>query len=88
MIYVRPIKYLWKIYRMVYELQVVIIKKEVDLDKAIKIAEEFIKKEKPLMRETKDSYRFRNIPKTKFKSTSFRTKKVNDKVSLVFGELL
>ena len=71
---------------MVYELQVAIIKKEVGLEKARKIAEEIIKKQNPFMRETEDSYRFRNLPKTKFVQSSFRTKKVNDRVSLVFGE--
>jgi hypothetical protein len=71
---------------MVYEIQVAIIKKEVGLEKARKIAEEIIKKDNPLMRETEDSYRFRNLPATKFVPSSFRTKKVNDRVSLVFGE--
>ena len=71
---------------MVFELQVAIIKKEVGLEKARKIAEEIIKKDNPFMRETTDSYRFRNLAKTKFVPSSFRTKKVNDRVSLVFGE--
>jgi len=71
---------------MVFELQVAIIKKEVGLEKARKIAEEIIKKDNPFMRETGDSYRFRNLAKTKFVPSSFRTKKVNDRVSLVFGE--
>lgn len=71
---------------MVYEIQVAIIKKEVGLEKARKIAEEIIKKDNPFMRETEDSYRFRNLAKTKFVPSSFRTKKVNDRVSLVFGE--
>ena len=71
---------------MVYEVQVVIVKKEVGLEKAKKIAEDVIKRENPVMRETADSYRFRNLPKTKFESSSFRTKKVNDNVSLVFGK--
>lgn len=70
---------------MVYELQVAIIKKEIGLIRAKKIAEEIIKKNNPFMRETEDSYRFRNLPKTKFKRDTFKTKKINDKVSLVFG---
>tara|TARA_R110000868_G_C10567992_1_gene737510 strand:- start:67 stop:288 length:222 start_codon:yes stop_codon:yes gene_type:complete len=73
---------------MVLELHAVIIKKEVGLEKAKKMAEDIIKREKPFMRETEDSYRFRNIAKTKFKSDTFKTKKINDKVSLVFGERL
>tara|TARA_R110000868_G_scaffold24856_4_gene97490 strand:+ start:12482 stop:12703 length:222 start_codon:yes stop_codon:yes gene_type:complete len=71
---------------MPYEIQVAIIKKEVGLEKAKKIAEEILKKDNAFMRETEDSYRFRNLPKTKFKSDTFRTKKINDKVSLVFAE--
>jgi hypothetical protein len=73
---------------MVFELHAVIIKKEVGLEKAKKIAEEIIKRENPFMREAGDTYRFRNVAKTKFVSSSFRIKKVNDKVSLVFGERL
>jgi len=71
---------------MPYEIQVAIIKKEVGVEKAKKIAEEILKKDNPFMRETEDSYRFRNLPKTKFNNSTFRTKKINDKVSLVFGE--
>lgn len=71
---------------MPYEIQVAIIKKEVGLEKAKKIAEEILKKDNAFMRETEDTYRFRNVPKTKFKSDTFRTKKINDKVSLVFAE--
>lgn len=71
---------------MPYEIQVAIIKKEVGLEKAKKIAEEILKKDNAFMRETEDTYRFRNLPKTKFDNSTFRTKKINDKVSLVFGE--
>lgn len=71
---------------MVYELQVVIVKKEIGLEKAKKIAHDIIKRDDIMMRETKDSYRFRNIAKTKFKADTFKTKKVNENISLVFGE--
>jgi hypothetical protein len=40
---------------MVYEIQVVIIKKDVGVEKAKKIAEEILKKDNPFMRETEDS---------------------------------
>ena len=73
---------------MVYELQVVIVKKELGLEKARKIAHDIIKRDHIVMRETKDSYRFRNIAKTKFKTDTFKTKKVNDNIALVFGERL
>ena len=71
---------------MPYEIQVAIIKKGVGLEKAKKIAEEILKKDNAFMRETEDTYRFRNVPKTKFDNSTFRTKKINDKVSLVFGQ--
>lgn len=67
------------------ELHAVIIKKPVSLPEARRISKDFIKKDVDFYRETPDSYRFRNIPKTKFRS--FRTKVVNDKISLVYGEL-
>ena len=69
-------------------LHAVVIKKEVGIKEAMKMAADIIKdKHKTFFRETQDSYRFRNIPKTQFDVKSFRTKKINDKVSLVFGHL-
>jgi len=70
---------------MVYELQVVIVKKGIGLEKARKIAHDIIKRDNIFMRETGDSYRFRNIVKTRFKPDSFKTKKINENISLVFG---
>ena len=61
---------------MSYVLHAVIIKKPVELDEAQKIASEFIDKSRKFYRETNSSYRFRNIPKTKFIKKSFRTKKI------------
>lgn len=73
---------------MSYELHAVIIKKPITLEKAKKIAEDIIKdKNKTFYRETSESYRFRNIPKTKFIESSFRTKIINPTTSLVFGKL-
>ena len=67
------------------ELHAVIIKKPIALGEAKRISKDFIKKDVDFFRETSESYRFRNIPKTKFKS--FRTKVVNDKISLIYGDL-
>jgi ABC-type antimicrobial peptide transport system ATPase subunit len=64
----------------------VIVHKPIRFSDAKQIAKDIIKKEK-YFRETPESYRFRNIPKTKFKPESFRTKIINKKVSLIFGEL-
>lgn len=68
------------------KLHAVIIKKPYDLEKAKQTAANIIKdKKKKFYRETDNSYRFRNIPKTKFVKKSFRTKKINDSISLIFG---
>lgn len=73
---------------MVYELHAVIIKKPIKLEEAKKIAQDIIKdKSKTFYRETMDSYRFRNIAKTKFDPKTFRTKVINPQISLVFGKL-
>jgi len=73
---------------MPYELHAVVIKKEVPLKDAKKYAADIIKdKSKTFMRETMDSYRFRNIPKTKFDEKTFRSKVVNPNITLIFGKL-
>lgn len=71
-----------------YALHSVIINKPISLSEAIKLSQDIIKnKNRKFYKETSNTYRFRNIPKTKFNAKSFRTKKINDKISLVFGEL-
>lgn len=73
---------------MSYEIHAVIVKKPYDLTEAKKIARDiFDRKDDRYYRETDSSYRFRNIPKTKFIKKSFRTKVVNPDVSIVFGKL-
>ena len=71
-----------------WELHAVVIK-NMGIEEAQKIAQDIIKnKKKGFVRMTKaGSLRFRNIPKTKFKPRTFKTKKINENVSLVFGEL-
>jgi len=67
-------------------LHAVIVKKPYDLQEARAVARDIMKSKKDkFMRETSTSYRFRNIPKTKF--SSFVTKVLNPQVSLVFGNL-
>ena len=69
---------------MNYQLHAVIVHKPFPLDQARQIARDIMKSDKDkFMRETSTSYRFRNIPKTKF--VSFFTKVLNPQVSLVFG---
>jgi Tfp pilus assembly ATPase PilU len=69
-------------------LHVVIVKKPIDLEDAEEMASSIIKdKNKTFYRETEDSYRFRNIPKTRFKLDSFVSKFINEKLTLIFGHL-
>jgi hypothetical protein len=81
-------------------LHAIIFKKPYDLEKAKFVAQKIIKnpefsrtesssslRGKKFFRETSSSYRFRNYPKNYFKKKSFRTKKVNDEMSLIFGDV-
>ena len=71
-----------------FKLHAIIIKSSIPFEEAQKMAQDVIKdKKKTFYRMTMKSYRFRAIPKTKFKKGSFRTKKVNKDMSLIFGEL-
>lgn len=73
-----------------YQLHAIIIKKPIKLEEAKRIAENIIKdKTKTFYRETGDSYRFRNIPKTKFDPKTYRTKIIKEKphISLIFGKI-
>ena len=69
------------------ELHAVVIKKPVKLTKVKKVGEEFLGHKVGFIRETGQSYRVRNIPKTKFKEDTFRTKKINDNISIIIGKL-
>ena len=72
-----------------FELHAVIINKNIPFEEARKIASEIINNpNRKFYRETGSSYRFRNIPKQKFNKKTFRSKKINENVTLVFGELL
>lgn len=71
-----------------WALHAVLIK-DMPLEEAQKIAQHIINnKNKTFYRITKSSIRYRNLPKQKFKKGSFRTKRINKNISLVFGELL
>lgn len=72
-----------------YKLHAIIInKKNFDKNDAVVEASKFGSKSGMFMRETKQSFRFRNIPKTKFIPKSYRTKKIGKNgVSLIYGEL-
>ena len=66
---------------------VIISKDKYNLANAKREAKKFISDNKKYYRETTESYRFRNIPKTKFNYKTFITKKLNNGVSLVYGML-
>jgi hypothetical protein len=71
-----------------YKLHAVIFKKPINLETVIEESMNIMHKKKtPFIRETHQSYRVRNIPKTKFYKDSFRTKIINPSISLIFGEL-
>ena len=67
-------------------LHAVIVKKPLNITEARKIAKHYIKGPKGFVRETSESFRFRNISKQKFVKNSFKTKILNN-CSLVFGIL-
>jgi hypothetical protein len=66
------------------ELHAVIVRKPIEFEKAREIASQYIDSKKKFFRETKNSYRFRNISKQKFKS--FRSKKITPDITLIYGE--
>ena len=72
-----------------WAIHAVIIDKSIPFEEAQTSFHNIIKNpKKKYYRETKNSYRFRNIPKTKFIKTTFRTKPVNKDISIVFGVLM
>ena len=71
--------------RKPYAIASVIIKKNVSPEEALQHALNITKKKKLKMTETKNTYRFRNLPKTKF--SDYLSKKINKNITLLFGEL-
>lgn len=70
------------------KLHAIIFSKPYSLKQAQQEAQKIMKsKNKHYYRETSTSYRFRAIPKTKFKSKSYKTKIINPNISLIFGKL-
>ena len=68
-----------------WKLHDVIVKKPTPLKKAKEIANKFIPSTRKYYREMPESYRFRNISKQKF--SEFRTKQLNDQITLIYGKL-
>ena len=70
-----------------FAIHAVLIDKSIPFEEAFKEAQNIIKKKKFFHRESKNQYRFRNIAKQKFEPRSFKSKKVNENLTLVFGKL-
>lgn len=69
-------------------LQAVIIDKPVEFKDAYFMAQNVINNvRKTFCIETSSSYKFRNIPKTDFIPNSYVSKKIDSKMTLVFGKL-
>lgn len=58
-----------------------------NLSEAKKVAKDIMNKKPGYFRRTKTSIRFRNIPKTRFVKSSYRTKVVNKNVHLIYGKI-
>jgi hypothetical protein len=64
------------------------VHKRVPIEEAVKHFQNITKNsKKSYYKEMKNHYNFRNIPKTKFEPKTYRTKKVNKDISIVFGKL-
>jgi hypothetical protein len=70
-----------------YQIHSVNVNKNVPFEEAFLHAQNILKKKKFFHRETKNQYRFRNIPKTKFEPKTYRSKKINKDITLIFGKL-
>ena len=66
---------------------VILNKNDYTLSQAKEKASHFIPPSRKYYRQTENSYRFRNISEQKFEPGSFRGKKVNNNVTLIFGKL-
>ena len=73
---------------MVYMLHAVIINKDYGtINKIMQSAYNIIKKDEIKVRETSQSYRFENINKRYFDKNTYRSKKINPYITLVFGKI-
>jgi hypothetical protein len=70
-----------------YKVHAVKVSKKVPFEEALKHFQNITKSKKSYYKEMTNHYNFRNIPKTKFEPKSYRTKKANKDISIVFGKL-
>jgi phosphoribosylamine-glycine ligase len=72
---------------MPFVIHSLIIDKATPLKEAKKFAKDILKKTKIPYRETSDTYHFENIPADMFNQKSFKSKVINDKITMVLGEI-
>ncbi len=71
-----------------YCIYQVIIKKPIEYKDAYNISQTYLQnKKKKQFKENDKLFKFKNIPRTKFKTKSFVNKKINKQVSMIIGEL-
>lgn len=72
-----------------YYLHVIIIKKSMPFMEAREEARKMIKWKASRLhvKSTADTWIFKNLPKTRFIGRTFRTKIINDNISIIFGKL-
>lgn len=73
---------------MPFVIHSLIIDKATPLKEAKKFAKDILKKDKIPYRKTTDTYHFENIPTDMFNEKTFKSKIINDKITMVLGELL
>jgi hypothetical protein len=70
-----------------YKIHSVKVNKKVPFEEALQHFQNISKSKKSYYKEMANHYNFRNIPKTKFEPKTYRTKRVNKDISIVFGKL-
>jgi len=68
-------------------LHAVILKKPIEREEVVRIGKDILKRTPTFIHETKDTYRIRNLPRSRFDISSFRAKVVNKNITIIFGHL-
>lgn len=70
-----------------FKIHAVKVNKKVPFEKALEHFQNITKSKKTYYKDMKNHYNFRNIPKTKFEPKTYRTKKINKDISIIFAKL-
>jgi hypothetical protein len=68
-----------------WRIHAILVNDKIPFKDAEKVAQDILKKDKIFYRHEGNNFRFRNIPKTRF--NKYRSKIVNDDITIVFGLL-